>query len=152
MYIYGNSSLSSSYNEKYFRQIVEKIKTHALCSTTFFRKSCRLWDNVEKYGRARQATDDLIIRRTRVACWITQATHTLRTCNTYWFSTAIVTRRRLNIALYVHCVSYSLLPSFIKTEPNVTLSRLLQRRDVVASRFVDKLAQPMHTVSRASRS
>ena len=24
----------------------------------FFRKSCRLWDNVEKYGTARQATDD----------------------------------------------------------------------------------------------
>jgi len=27
---------------------VEKIKTHILCSVTFFRKSCRLWDNVEK--------------------------------------------------------------------------------------------------------
>jgi len=24
----------------------------------FFRKSCRLLDNVEKYGRAGQATDD----------------------------------------------------------------------------------------------
>jgi len=23
----------------------------------FFRKSCRLWDNTEKYGTARQATD-----------------------------------------------------------------------------------------------
>jgi len=28
---------------------VEEIKTHILCSVTFFfRKSCRLWDNVEK--------------------------------------------------------------------------------------------------------
>ena len=26
---------------------VEKIKAHTLCSVTFFRKSCRLWDNVE---------------------------------------------------------------------------------------------------------
>jgi len=31
-------------------KIVKKIKTHVLCSVTFFfRKSCRLLDNVEKY-------------------------------------------------------------------------------------------------------
>jgi len=28
--------------------VVQKIKTHILCSVTFFRKSCRLWDNVGK--------------------------------------------------------------------------------------------------------
>jgi len=43
-------------------EIVEKIKTHILCSVTFFffspRKLCRLLDNVEKYCRAGQATDD----------------------------------------------------------------------------------------------
>jgi hypothetical protein len=33
-------------------------------------------DNVEKYGRARQATDDNIIRRMRFARWITNATET----------------------------------------------------------------------------
>jgi len=43
---------------------------------TFFRKSCGLRDNVEKYGRTRQATDGSIIRRTRFACWITNATDT----------------------------------------------------------------------------
>jgi hypothetical protein len=57
-------------------RVVEKIKTHILCSIKFFRKSCRLLDNVEKYGRAGQATDDNIIRRMRVACWITKATDT----------------------------------------------------------------------------
>ena len=31
---------------------------------------------MEKYGRARQATDDNIIRRMRFACWITKATDT----------------------------------------------------------------------------
>jgi hypothetical protein len=31
---------------------------------------------VEKFGRARQATDDNIIRRMRFACWITKATDT----------------------------------------------------------------------------
>jgi hypothetical protein len=31
---------------------------------------------VEKYGTARQATDDNIVRRMRFACWITKATDT----------------------------------------------------------------------------
>jgi len=30
----------------------------------------------KKYGRAGQATDDYIIRRMRVACWITKSTKT----------------------------------------------------------------------------
>jgi len=38
---------------------VEKVKTHILYSITFFRKSCRLRDNVEKYGRVVQATGDI---------------------------------------------------------------------------------------------
>jgi len=32
--------------------VVEKIKTLILCSKTLFRKSCHLWDNVEKHSRA----------------------------------------------------------------------------------------------------
>jgi hypothetical protein len=31
---------------------------------------------VEKYGTARQATDDNIIRRMRLACWVTKAADT----------------------------------------------------------------------------
>jgi len=58
-------------------EFVENIKTHILFSTTFFsRKSCRLWDNVEKCCRPRQATGDNIIRRVRFACWVTKATDT----------------------------------------------------------------------------
>ena len=38
---------------------VEKIKTNNLCSINYvFRKSCHLWDNVEKYFTAGQDTDD----------------------------------------------------------------------------------------------
>jgi len=33
-------------------KVIEKIKTRILFSTTYFRKSCRLWENVEKYRRA----------------------------------------------------------------------------------------------------
>jgi len=29
-------------------KVLEKIKTQVLCSVTFFRKSCRLWENVGK--------------------------------------------------------------------------------------------------------
>jgi len=39
-------------------KVVEKLETHILGSTTFFRKSFRLWDNVEKYSGAGQATED----------------------------------------------------------------------------------------------
>jgi len=39
-------------------KIVEKIKTHILCSVTFFQKSCCLWDNAGKYGGTWQATDN----------------------------------------------------------------------------------------------
>jgi len=39
-------------------KVVEEIETHILCSVTFFRKSFRLWDNVETYCRTRQDTDD----------------------------------------------------------------------------------------------
>jgi hypothetical protein len=48
--ICDNISLDSSSNKRCFRQSVEKIKTHILCSVTFLRKSFRLWDNVEEYG------------------------------------------------------------------------------------------------------
>ena len=43
--------------EMFQTNVVQKIKTHILCSVTFSRKSCRLWDNVEKYCRAVQDTD-----------------------------------------------------------------------------------------------
>jgi hypothetical protein len=40
-----------------------------------FLKSCRLWDNVGKnMVEPGQTTDDNIIRRIRIACWITEVT------------------------------------------------------------------------------
>jgi recombinational DNA repair protein RecR len=88
-------------------KIVDKIKTHILCSVTFFQKSCRLCDNVEKSGTARQTTDDNIIRRMRFACWVTKATDTLIIFNTRRFSTTtVVTPTRLSVA-------------FIRTLPGV---------------------------------
>ena len=51
--------------------------THFTFKNFFFpRKSCLLLDNVEKCGRARQATDYNIIRLMRIAFWISKVTDT----------------------------------------------------------------------------
>jgi hypothetical protein len=69
----------------------ENKSTHFVLSNFFFsRKSCRLWDNVEKYCRAGHARLQI---------------HTLRLCNTHCLTTAtMVARTRLNVTLYVHCL------------------------------------------------
>ena len=54
---------------------VQKIKTHILCSVTFFRKSCRLWDNVEK-NIVERGRPQVAIWRMRVACWVPKVTNT----------------------------------------------------------------------------
>jgi hypothetical protein len=94
--------------EMFLTKVVDKIKSHILCAITSYRKSCGLWDNVEKFGTARQATDDNIIQRMRFTCWITKATDTH---SEYVILTAfpqqLITRTRLNIMLYVHCLCYS---------------------------------------------
>ena len=48
-------------------------------SKFFPLKSCRSWDNVEKYGEAREAINNNTVWRTCIACWIRKATHA-RTC------------------------------------------------------------------------
>jgi hypothetical protein len=77
--------------------------------SNFFCKSCRLRDNVEKYGEARESAHDSIIRS---AFWISKATHTITICNTYCFSTVtMVTRTRLNVTSYLRCLCSSLFRS-----------------------------------------
>jgi len=65
-------------NEKMFQKKIcrENQNTYLNVQNIFFLRSCRLWDKVEKYGTARQATDDNIIRSSRVTCWITKAIDT----------------------------------------------------------------------------
>jgi hypothetical protein len=74
----------------------------------FSRKSCRLWDKVEKYGTARQTADNNIIRRMRIACWITEATDTH---SDYEILIAVPRQRCLRerasiLRLYLHCLSW----------------------------------------------
>jgi hypothetical protein len=56
--------------EMFHIKSVDEFKKHILCLITFFQKSSNLWDNVEIYGTARQATDDNIIRCIRFAWYI----------------------------------------------------------------------------------
>jgi hypothetical protein len=46
----------------------------------FFRKSYRLWDNVEKYDATRQTRNDSIIWRNYFAYWLTQVIETHSEC------------------------------------------------------------------------
>lgn len=68
------------------KNAIGEIITHTLCSITFFRKSCCLRGNVEKYSRTIQATDGNIrvIQRMQFAYCIIDATdvhsgHIIRT-------------------------------------------------------------------------
>ena len=42
------------------KKVVEKTKIHVSYSVTFSENRAVLWDNMEKYGTAGQATDDNI--------------------------------------------------------------------------------------------
>ena len=76
LHIYENISLNSSQNEICFnsrcREILQQI---FYGQKRFSRQSCLLCSHVEKYGKARQATHDIITWRMRFACWINKATN-----------------------------------------------------------------------------
>jgi hypothetical protein len=106
--IYYWSYLSHFFSEwESFRtKVVQKIKTHILYAIKlFFRKSCLLWNNVEKYCRAWQVTGE---NSAHGHCMINTLgyKHTLKVCNTYCSSTArMIVLTRLKVMLYLHCLS-----------------------------------------------
>jgi hypothetical protein len=69
-------------------KVVEKIKTHILCSVIFFFENRAvsevMWKDIVERGRPQ-----MTIGHMHIACWITKATrththtHTLTICNTY---------------------------------------------------------------------
>ena len=87
--------------EMFQMKVLEKVETHFVFSNFYLRKSWLLWHNVEKYFRARQATDD---KMAHALCMLNAQgyKYTLRICNTYCSSTAkMVTRTRLSVTLHV---------------------------------------------------
>ena len=87
-------------------KVVDKNQnTHFMFNNFFFFRPRRLSDDVKKYYRAGHATD---VNVAHAHCMLDTKgyKHTLRICNTYCFSTTtMVARTRLNITLYVHCLS-----------------------------------------------
>ena len=56
-------------------QVAVRIKTHIVCSVTFFTKICRF---VTKCGKmSYSGTGHMTIWLTRIACWVPKATNTL---------------------------------------------------------------------------
>ena len=90
--------------EMFHTKVVQKTKlTYYVQYFFFLRKSCRLWDNVNKHYRAEPATDDSVVQ---AHCMLDTLVykHTLRIC----FSTAaMVARKRPNVTLYVLYVCLS---------------------------------------------
>ena len=85
----------------------ENRKMDRMFNNFFSRKSCRLWDNVKKYGRARQVTGDNIMRRMHFACWITNATntHTEYVILTTFLGQQWLRERASMLRLYVYFLS-----------------------------------------------
>jgi hypothetical protein len=84
-----------------------------------FPKIVSLWDNVEKYGRAEEASDDIIIRCVRFACWITKATDTHSECviciavpRQQWLRERALVLRYTYIVLFV--IGWTALPCVVQ--------------------------------------
>jgi hypothetical protein len=80
-------------------KVLEKIKTHILCSITFFPKLCPLeiiCQNIVEPPRPRVTMWLMLIATNTPSEYVS---------NTYYSSTAkMATRTRLNVPLYVHCL------------------------------------------------
>ena len=77
MYVHFLIAVLFLEREMFPTKFVEKIRLRILGPVTSPPlNSCPLWDNVKKLGRARQATDDNIIERMRIASWVPKTTET----------------------------------------------------------------------------
>jgi hypothetical protein len=103
--------------EIFVTKVVEKIKTHVLCSVPFYRKSSHLGDNVEKYGGGRVATNDNTLWRMLVECLISKAAHARKNARSY---TTNAHRAVCNSFFFFHdknCLSKSLQYYVVATFP-----------------------------------
>ena len=87
---------------RYISEKSWRISNHILCLMIFFSEILAVYEIT--YRRVWYATDDVCYMLT--ACWITKPTKTVIIYKMRCFSTAIIAApTRLNITLYVHCLS-----------------------------------------------
>jgi hypothetical protein len=130
MYICDNIWLNCAWKEKCFKLQLWRRSKHFFFSINVFWKSCRLWDNVEKYRGAGQATDDSMAH---AHCMLDTygCKRTLRICNTYCVYTAtIVMRTRLIVTLYVHYLVVVNVVSVCNLVLDTTSCRYHWQRDI----------------------
>jgi len=88
-------------------EVVEKIKTHILCSVTFFFSENYalyeiMWKNIVERGRPQMANGACALH----AGYLRLQIHTLRLCKTHCFSTAAVfARTHLSVTLHVQYIA-----------------------------------------------
>jgi len=92
-------------------KVVQKIKTHILCSVTFPRKSCRLWENVE--NTVQRSRPQVTIWRMRIACQIPKATNTH---SQYAILIAFPLQQWLHERASVLRYTYSTVPVLLKSK------------------------------------
>jgi len=96
---------SSSKWEMFQTKVIEEIKSYV--QYFFLRKSCHLWDNVEKHSSTREAEEANIIWRMRIAWWTPKGTnthseyviHVAFTQQKYWHE-----RASLLVYKYIACI------------------------------------------------
>ena len=107
--------------EMFRTDFVKEIKAHILCSINLFFENWAESETTLKYGRIKQATDDNIISRMRIACWMTKATNThseYLTLIVFFPLQTWLQRKCLNITLYAH---YLFCPLFVRSRFEQTL-------------------------------
>ena len=93
------------------RSCRENQNTHFTLNNFFPpKKSCRLWDNAEKYGKARQATYDNIIRHMSFVCWVTKVTNTPSECTIFiaFPQQQWLCRHSSTLSFYIHYMPCSI--------------------------------------------
>jgi len=92
---------------------VEEIKTHILCTITFFEIVPFMIQNIVQWGRTK-----MTIWRMHMACWVPKATNSHSEYD-FFFTATMFARMRLNVTLHAHCLSclefLTLLDSIRKT-------------------------------------
>jgi hypothetical protein len=106
-----------------------------LVFSNIFPKIVLLWENVKNLGRAGEATHDNKIRRMRFSCWLTKATNTQSEYAILTvFSTTIVKRTRLNIALYIYHLSCYIVVSDMCLKNTLSTVVMPRRHNIYVTR------------------
>ena len=90
-------------------KVVQESKTHFFLFRNGFSPP-----KIMRYCRAGQVTDDNITGRMRVACCLPMASNSeyLILIASFFLNATMVTRTRLNITLYVHCLLLFKFPMY----------------------------------------